>query len=59
MIAWKHSEIPNIVTGLNAELCPSKWKSSSFDRIWIIDFLNGKASGCRDLPQSLLPGDSN
>ena len=58
MIAWKHSEIPNIVFGLGASSCPQKWNSASFDRLWIIDFVDGKAVSCRDVPQSVLPGDS-
>jgi hypothetical protein len=34
------------------------WPDTQFDRIWRIDYKDGKAT-IKDLPQHLLPGDSN
>ena len=56
LIAWKHSEIPNLASGLGAP-CKSAWNSKVFDRVWLIDYSGSKIT-CKDLPQSVMPGDS-
>lgn len=56
LIAWKHSEIPQLARGLRAP-CKSTWNFNTFDRVWLIDFSDGQIT-CKDVPQSVLPGDS-
>jgi hypothetical protein len=36
---------------------PSVWPETQFDRVWRVDYADGKAT-LTDLPQGLLPGDS-
>ncbi|MGZ3724544.1 MAG: histidine phosphatase family protein [Pseudobdellovibrio sp.] len=56
LIAWKHSEIANVAKGLGAP-CKSSWSSQVFDRVWLIDFKDGKVT-CKDVPESVMPNDS-
>ncbi len=56
LIAWKHSAITKITRELKAP-CSSVWNSNTYDRIWLIDFIDGKIT-CKDVPQSVLQGDS-
>jgi hypothetical protein len=37
---------------------PNHWDDAVFDRLWLLDFDHGKPVRLRDLPQRLLPGDS-
>jgi len=58
LIAWHHGTIPSLVTSLGAKPPVETWPDEQFDRIWRIDYIDGKAT-IKDLPQHLLPGDSN
>lgn len=57
MVAWHHGKIPELARSLGAVPPYSPWPDEKFDRIWRIDYVNGKAV-LRDLPQQVLPGDS-
>lgn len=57
LVAWHHGKIPQLATALGAEPPYTPWPDGQFDRIWRIDYRDGKAT-LRDLPQGLLPGDS-
>jgi hypothetical protein len=57
LVSWHHGKIPDLTTALGATP-PYKWPDEQFDRIWRIDYKDGKAT-LTDLPMRLLPGDSN
>ncbi len=57
LVAWHHGNIPQLAAALGAQPPYIPWPEGQFDRIWRIDYKNGKAT-LRDLPQRLLPGDS-
>jgi hypothetical protein len=57
LVAWHHGKIPQLATALGAEPPYTPWPDGQFDRIWRIDYKDGKAV-LTDLPQGLLPGDS-
>jgi hypothetical protein len=56
LVSWHHGKIPDLTTALGA-IPPYKWPDTQFDRIWRIDYKDGKAT-LTDLPMQLLPGDS-
>ncbi len=56
LVSWHHGKIPDLTTALGAAP-PYKWPDTQFDRIWRIDYVDGKAK-LTDLPMGLLPGDS-
>jgi hypothetical protein len=58
LVAWHHGTLPALVTVLGVQPPYTSWPDQQFDRVWRIDFRDGKAT-IRDLPQHLLPGDSN
>jgi hypothetical protein len=58
LVSWRHGILPQLVTALGARPPSAIWSDSQFDRVWRIDYKDGK-SVVRDLPQHLLPGDSN
>ena len=47
LIIWEHNAIPAIVKGLGIKE-EVKWKGEDFDSIWIITFVNGKATLNKD-----------
>ncbi len=57
LVAWHHGNLPRLTLALGATP-PYTWPETQFDRIWRIDYRDGKAT-LTDLPQQLLPGDSN
>jgi hypothetical protein len=58
LISWHHGMIPQLAEKLKVTDAPSSWKGSVFDRVWQITYdEQGKAS-FENLPQQLLPGDS-
>ena len=68
LISWQHGHIPDIVRelaeyspyGPAAQLAlPAEWPEARFDRAWIIDLYRGRVTSFKDIPQRLLPGDSN
>ena len=58
--SWTRDEIPGLALALGMpRIDIPKWKSTTFDRVWRIEFSNdGKISSFTDLPQNILPGDS-
>lgn len=58
VIAWTHGYIPQLAAALGVRLTPRPWKSSVYDRAYVIKRSAGRVT-LLDLPQRLLPGDSN
>jgi hypothetical protein len=58
LICWHHGHIPELATALGVTDAPTKWPGTVFDRVWQIDYANGKAT-LTNLPQKLLFGDSS
>lgn len=68
LVCWQHGHLTDIVREL-AEYSPygpaaqvslpGEWPDSRFDRAWIIDLYRGRVVSFKDIPQRLLPGDSN
>jgi hypothetical protein len=56
LVAWHHGKLPQLTTALGATP-PYKWPDEQFDRIWRIDYKDGKAT-LTDLPMGLFPEDS-
>lgn len=56
LVSWHHGKLPDLTTALGVTP-PYKWPDAQFDRIWRIDYKDGKAT-LTDLPMQLLPGDS-
>lgn len=56
-IAWTHSYIVELAQALGSAP-KDKWKSSIFDRLWVIQYDHNNKAHSFDLPQKLLPGDS-
>ena len=42
LIAWNHDEIAKLAGALGVKPRPPKWKSSVFDKVYIISYQNGK-----------------
>ena len=57
IVCWEHDAIPKILKALGWANGPNDWPGKAYDRLWVIDFENGKPVRFRDLPQNLLPGD--
>jgi len=57
LVAWHHGTLPEFAAALGATPPYKPWPDTQFDRLWRIDYRDGKA-GLTDLPQELLPGDS-
>jgi hypothetical protein len=59
LICWHHGTLPDLAKALGATDAPSRFNGTVFDRIWQITYdAEGKAV-YTDLPQRLLPGDSD
>jgi hypothetical protein len=59
LICWHHGTLPDLAKALGATDAPEHFKGSVFDRVWQITYdAQGKAA-YTDLPQRLLPGDSD
>lgn len=58
LISWKHSYIPELAKDFGASHVPSDWEDDVFDRAWILDFTGNHVTRFRDIPQRVLPGDS-
>lgn len=57
VVSWGHDELGNISSRLGKNM--GEWSSSVFDRAWVYEFdTNGKLKKFSDVPQKLLPGDS-
>jgi hypothetical protein len=57
LIAWHHGKVPQLTAALGATPPYAPWPDQQFDRIWRIDYVDGKAT-LRNLPFALMPGDS-
>lgn len=57
LVVWHHGRIPQLATALGATPPYTPWPDQQFDRIWRIDYANGKAT-LQDLPYAIMPGDS-
>jgi hypothetical protein len=57
IVCWEHDVIPQILQALGWTNGPNDWPGKNYDRLWVLDFENGKPVRFRNLPQSLLPGD--
>ena len=54
MIAWNHTQIPQLAAALGVRPEPPKWKESVFDRVLLIRYENGKAT-LKNMAQNLEP----
>ncbi|QEL15664.1 histidine phosphatase family protein [Limnoglobus roseus] len=52
LIVWKHHALPPFAEKLGAADAPKDWKDGVFDRVWQLDFDDGKVT-FRDRPQEL------
>jgi hypothetical protein len=57
LVSWHHGKIPELAAALGATPPYNPWPDDQFDRIWRIDYVDGKAT-LRDLPYSGMPADS-
>ncbi len=57
LVAWHHGRIPQLAIALGVQPPYTPWPDGQFDRVWRIDYRDGKTV-LTDLPQGLLPGDS-
>ena len=57
LVAWHHGSLPGLARALGAVPPYDPWPDAQFDRVWRIDYHNGKAT-LTDLPQGLMAGDS-
>jgi hypothetical protein len=57
LVAWHHGSLPAFAKALGAVAPYDPWPETQFDRVWRIDYADGKAV-LTDLPQGLMPGDS-
>jgi hypothetical protein len=58
LICWEHKMIAGIAQALGVTPTPDSWSGSVFDRVWKIDFENGRVMKFENLAQKLLPGDT-
>jgi broad specificity phosphatase PhoE len=58
LICWEHKNIPPMAEAFGATTAPEKWDKKIFDRVWVLNFKNGRFVSFEDLPENLLPGDS-
>jgi broad specificity phosphatase PhoE len=58
LVCWHHGTIPELAKKLGAADAPTHWKDAVFDRVWRVDYDKKGKARFRDLPQLLLPGDS-
>jgi broad specificity phosphatase PhoE len=57
LVAWHHGKLPEFAEALGAKPPYKPWPDTQFDRVWRIDYRDGKTT-LADLPQGLLAGDS-
>ncbi len=57
LVAWHHGSLPGFARALGAAPPYDPWPDTQFDRVWRVDYHDGKAV-LTDLPQGLLAGDS-
>jgi hypothetical protein len=57
LVAWHHGSLPGFARALGATPPYDSWPEAQFDRVWRIDYKDGKAV-LTDVPQGLMAGDS-
>ncbi len=57
LIAWTNDEIPKLAKAFGV-VKPGGWPKEVFDRVWRIRYKNNSVSEFSNLPQKLLPGDT-
>ncbi len=57
LISWHHGKIPQLAAALGAKPPYDPWPEDQFDRIWKIDYVNGKAI-LQNLPYEAAPAAS-
>lgn len=57
-VCWEHKILLNIAKALGIE-SPPGWPGDQFDRAWVITYDSNGQATLADLPERLLPGDSN
>ena len=57
LVSWRHDNLPALAKALGATPPYKKWPDEQYDRVWRIDYRDGKPV-LTDLPQALLPTDS-
>jgi hypothetical protein len=58
LICWEHNMIPLFAQAFGAKTAPTSWDDTVFDRAWVITFSGASVTSFQNLPQHLLPGDS-
>ncbi len=58
LVAWHHGKLPDLAKALGVRPPYDKWPDTQFDRVWRIDYNDGKPT-LTDLPEHLMPSDSN
>ena len=58
LVSFVRDEIPELVQAFGLTNCPQEWPKTTFDRVWRIRISANGLSVCENLPQRLLPGDS-
>jgi len=58
LVVWHHGKLPQLAAALGIAPQPAPWPPTAFDRVWRIDWHDGKPA-LVNLPQQLMPGDSN
>lgn len=57
-VCWEHKVLVDIAKALGVD-DPPDWPNDQFDRVWVITYDTGGHATLTDLPERLLPGDSN
>lgn len=57
LVSWRHENLPVLAEAFGVEPPYKKWPDAQFDRVWRIDYKDGRPV-LTDLPQALLPGDA-
>jgi hypothetical protein len=58
MICWEHDDLAGIAIGLGVKTPPA-YPDDRFDRMWLIQYDASGVATLTDLPEQLLPGDSD
>ncbi|MFA6584460.1 MAG: histidine phosphatase family protein [Elusimicrobiaceae bacterium] len=58
LVCWEHHAILDILAAFNVKNGPQQWPGASFDRAWVLNFEGDKVTSFEDVPQHVLPGDS-
>jgi len=62
LVCWDHAHIPALASALplaNGTVIPQAWPDDRYDVIWAFTLANGKKYAFTQVPQLLLPGDTD